>query len=171
VKRIVIPAVAALLGNGCVAPPSPGLQGVWEVDAITRSGTVDRDPEPSQAIFTDSHYSLLWIFPDSSMRGFEQRWTPNDDEMIRRYGEIVVNAGVYELTKDSTMMLSPTVSRVPEFMRGGRLVYDFRLEGDTLWLTSIDEYSFDDVQAPWVESGTGVPLRLRRVGESPRDER
>ena len=166
VTRLGVIALAVLLSGACSAPPPVGLSGVWEVDAITRAGSTDADPEPSQAIFTTSHYSLLWIYPDSSMRAFEQRWTPSDAEKIRRYGEIVVNAGSYELTDDSTMTLLPAISRVPEFMGGGRLIYDFRLKGDTLWLTSLDEYSFDGVQAPWAASGTRLTLRLKRVAES-----
>ena len=122
------------------------------------------DREEGQAVFAGSHYSIARIIsPDSSMRAFEQRWTPSDAEKIQRYGEIVVNAGQYELTDDSTMVLRPTVSRVPEFMRGGHLVYRYELAGDTLWLTSIDEYSFDGVQAPGAAAGRRITLRLSRL--------
>jgi hypothetical protein len=162
-RRLRLLAVL-LVGVSCSTPPALDFDGVWQVEAITTAGTTNTDPEPSQAIFTESHYSLVWILSDSSMRAFEERWVPTDEEKVRRYGEIVVNAGSYELTGDSMMVLHPTVSRVPEFMRGGRLVYQYELLGDTLWLTSLDEYSFDGIQAPWAAAGNRVTLRLHRLG-------
>jgi hypothetical protein len=74
----------------------------------------------------------------------------------------VVNSGVYTVDNDSLMTLHPVVSRVPEFMDGGRLLSGNQAVGDTLWLTSIDEYSFDGVQAPWAEAGNRVALKLVR---------
>lgn len=140
--------------------------GVWTVAAIETGTGINRDPEPSQAIFSGDHYSLLWISGDSSMRAFSERWVPTESEMVRRYGEIVVNAGNFEVQDDSTLVLRPEVSRVPEFMGGGRLIYRFRHARDTLWLASIDEYSFDGVQAPWAAAGNRVTLVLVRAEES-----
>ena len=141
-----------------------GLMGVWAIHQIEYAdGTINADPEPSQAIFTAQNYSLLWIYPSTSLRSFEERWTPTDAEKIQRYGEIVVNSGTYELEGDSLMTLFPVVSRVPGFMGGGRLLYEFRVQGDTLWLTSRDEYSYDGIQAPWAASDDGVKLRLSKV--------
>ena len=88
---------------------------------------------------------------------------PTDSEMVRRYGEIIVNAGSYKPQNDSTLTLYPVVSRVPEFMAGGRLTYRYAVRADTLWLTSLDEYSFDGIQAPWAAAGNTVTLKLRRV--------
>ena len=92
-----------------------------------------------------------------------ERWVPTDEEKVQRYGEIVVNSGTYELAGESLMTLFPVVSRVPGFMGGGKLLYEFRVQGDTLWLTSIDEYSSDGIQAPWAASDNGVKLRLSKV--------
>jgi hypothetical protein len=97
------------------------------------------------------------------MRAFKERWFPTDEEMIQRYGEIVVNSGTYRQA-DSTITARPVVSRVPEFMDGGTLLYEYRVLGDTLWLTSLDEYSYDGVQAPWAVAGNHVTLTLTRVG-------
>ena len=155
-----------MLAGACAAPDPGELEGVWEVAAITRAASTNENPEPSQAIFTASHYSLLYIRVDSSLRAFEQRWTPTDAEKVRRYGEIVLNAGSYVVTDESTITLHPTVSRIPEFMGGGRAFYEYRLDGDTLWLTSMDEYSFDGVQAPWAAAGDQVTLRLQKVSEA-----
>jgi hypothetical protein len=134
------------------------------LDTKTAAGTtVNPSPHPGQAIFTRSHYSLTWIPGETNMREFQQRWVPTDAEKIRRYGEIVVNSGSYEFDHDSLIVLHPLVSRVPEFMGGGRLIYAHRVSGDTLWLVSLDEYSRDGVQAPWAAAGTHVTLTLVRV--------
>lgn len=154
---------------GCRAAPSAGsgLAGVWQVQEIevtsSNGSTVNRDPQPGQAIFTGSHYSLVWMPAATGLRAFEQRWVPTDAEKIQRYGEIVVNSGAYVMDSDSLITLSPLVSRVPEFMGGGRMLYRFCVAGDTLWLTSLDEYSFDGVQAPWASAGARTTLRLTRI--------
>lgn len=141
-----------------------GLMGVWAIHQIDYAdGTINADPEPSQAIFTAQNYSLLWIYPSTSLRSFEERWTPTDAEKIQRYGEIVVNSGTYELAGDSLIELRPVVSRVPGFMGGGTLLYEYSVVGDTLNLTSLDEYSYDGIQAPWAATGERVKLSLTRV--------
>ncbi len=165
-SRGYLTPVTAILCIGCLQSPVPdsGLLGVWTIAQIEYAdGAVNTDPEPSQAIFTDSNYSLVWIPLASSMRLFQERWVPTDAEKVRRYGEIVVNSGTYELEGDSLMTLFPVVSRVPGFMGGGRFLYEFRVRGDTLWLTSLDEYSYDGIQAPWAASDDGVKLSLSKV--------
>ena len=140
------------------------LMGVWVIHQIQYAdGTINSEPEPSQAIFTAQNYSLLWIYPPTSLRSFEERWAPTDAEKIQRYGEIVVNSGTYEITGGSLITLHPVVSRVPGFMGGGTLLYEFSLAGDTLSLTSLDEHSFDGIQAPWAASGARVKLSLTKV--------
>lgn len=168
--RTVAASLIAVSLFGCRSTPSldNSLLGVWQVRVIenTTSGdsSINRNPQPSLAIFTQSHYSLIWMPGTTGMRAFKQRWLPTDEEKIQRYGEIVVNSGTYTQT-ESTITAQPVVSRVPEFMGGGRLVYEYRVEGDTLSLTSLDEYSYDGIQAPWAAVGDRVTLTLTRVGE------
>jgi hypothetical protein len=168
--RKVFALVIAIHLVGCQSPAvENGLLGAWEVSVIesanSKGRSVNQNPQPGLAIFTPTHYSLIWIPGSTAMRAFRDRWVPTDEEKIQRYGEIVVNAGTYSQT-ESTITARPVVSRVPEFMEGGRLLYEYRVEADTLTLTSVDEYSFDGFQAPWAASGDRVTLTLRRV--SPR---
>jgi hypothetical protein len=143
-----------------------GLEGVWEVRELeftSSDGTrINENPLPGQAMFSSAHYSLVWMPGDTAMRQFEARWTPTNAEKVRRYSEIVVNSGRY-VRQGSTLTLWPSVSRVPEFMDGGRLLYEYRRSADTLWLTSLDEYSYDGVQAPWAAADDRVTLKLVRV--------
>jgi len=166
----VSPIVLVLLGflTGCdpAEPKDPEILGVWQVResrTVTGADTASvADAQPSLTIFADGYYSHLWIPGHTAMRSFATRWTPTDEEKILRYGEIIVNAGEYT-TSDSTLTTHPIISRVPEFM-GGTLVYRFRVVGDTLWLTTIDELSFDGIRAPWAESGTRTTLVMERIG-------
>ncbi|NIM49123.1 MAG: hypothetical protein GTO22_07660 [Gemmatimonadales bacterium] len=168
--RIGIGTVATIcLLVGCQQPrPVCGdLEGAWQITSIREEGPADTssnlDPQPSVIIFTPSHYSMVWIPGSTATQAFAERWNPTDDEKIARYGEIVVNAGWYELT-DSTLTTHPLVARVPEFM-GGSLLYRYQLVGDTLILTTLDEYSYDSVQAPWVGAGTQVTLVLTCIDD------
>ena len=95
------------------------------------------------------------------MRQFTTRWVPTEEEMIKRYGEIVVNSGTYTIDGEF-LVLRPTVSRVPEFM-GGVLYYEYAIEEDRLILSSYDEYSYDGVQTPGAEQGNTVKLTLEKV--------
>ena len=172
-SKVALASLIAVCSFGCRPAPSPenGLLGVWEIQVIeniaSSSSSINNSPQPSLAIFTRSHYSLIWMPGTTGMRAFKQRWLPTDEEKIQRYGEIVVNSGKYTQT-ESTITAQPVVSRVPEFMGGGRLSYEYRVEGDTLSLTSLDEYSYDGIQAPWAAAGNRVKLTLTRLEDSER---
>ena len=120
-EKAVLASLMAICCVGCWAAPSPEtrLLGVWQIQVIeniTASGSsINNSPQPSLAIFTASHYSLIWMPGTTGMRAFKQRWLPTDEEKIQRYGEIVANAGTHT-PSDSTITLQPAVSRVPEFM-------------------------------------------------------
>lgn len=141
-NKVVLASLIAVCSFGCRPAPSPenGLLGVWEIQVIeniaSSSSSINNSPQPSLAIFTRSHYSLIWMPGTTGMRAFKQRWLPTDEEKIQRYGEIVVNSGKYTQT-ESTITAQPVVSRVPEFMGGGRLSYEYRVEGDTLSLAAL----------------------------------
>ncbi|MCZ6751630.1 MAG: lipocalin-like domain-containing protein [Acidobacteria bacterium] len=167
IHKALLASLVILCSLACRPVPSAenGLLGVWQIQLIentTSSGSsTNSNPQPSLAIFTRSHYSLIWMPGATGMRAFKQRWLPTDEEMIQRYGEIVVNSGTYTQT-ESTITTRPVVSRFPEFM-GGTLLYEYRVEGDTLWLTLLDEYSYDGIQNPWAAAGDRQTLTLTRV--------
>ena len=99
--------------------------------------------------------------PDSEApRASMECWLPTEAEKIARY-DIVVSTGTYE-RGGSELTMTPIVTRVPEFV-GGANKWGYRLTGNALVLTFLDEYSFDGVQAPWVGTGGGHILSLSRV--------
>jgi len=140
------------------------IEGVWRVSRIDRDvdNTSNSDPDPGLVIFTGQHYSIVWTPESNSTNSFAQRWVPTDEEKLKRYGEIVVNTGRYEIDGDQ-IRVRPIVSRVPEFI-GGLMIYEYEWSGENLILTLLDEYSFDGVRAPWAETASGqVHLELSRL--------
>ena len=166
----------AVFGSGR-APDPNSIVGVWEVvkiatdyesapDTGPRTSQVEPNPHPlpSQIIFTNSHYSMIWMPGKEAMTAFAVRWQPSDEEKVRRFGEIVVNTGTYEI-KDGLITVHPRIARVPEFM-GGYMRYDYKWSGDRLVLTLRDEYTLDGVRAPWVNESSGhIHLILARLGD------
>jgi hypothetical protein len=84
---------------------------------------------------------------DEPRNEYEDPWNPSDDEIIKAYNSILVNAGTYEL-KDSIIITYPIIARVPNFV-GGTASYEYKIEGDTLELTWFDEVSKTGVPHPW----------------------
>jgi len=158
-------------------PGQNSIIGVWKVVEIAtdygsapdigpKTSQVEPNlhPLPSQIIFTNSHYSMIWMPGKEAMTAFAIRWQPTDEEKLRRFGEIVMNTGTYEL-RDNLLTVHPRLARVPEFM-GGRMVYDCKWSGDHLILTLIDEYTFDGVKAPWAGESSGhIHLILARLDD------
>jgi hypothetical protein len=59
---------------------------------------------------------------------------PTTEEKVMAFDSLVSSAGTYEVS-GSTIAVRPMVARNPNFMAGGSSRYEFRAEGDTLWLT------------------------------------
>jgi hypothetical protein len=162
---VVCAALCLLAGCTPQPPTPPGLEGVWEVRnyrTVTPTETEDvPETGPSVVIFTRGHYAQLWIPDTNAMRSYAEVWQPTDAEKVQRYGEFIVNAGTYTRS-DSILLTRPSVSRAPELVDGS-ITYGFHVKADTLWLTTLDEHSRDNVQAPWAAAGIRNTLVLERV--------
>ena len=133
-----------------------------EVGAETSRVYPNKDPLPSQIIFTRRHYSMIWSAGTEAMRAFSVRWQPTDGEKLRRFGEVGMNTGTYEV-EDGILQVRPSVARVPEFM-GGSMTYACKWDEDNLILTLLEEYTFDGVPAPWADESSGrIHLILGRL--------
>ena len=138
--------------------------GVWQIkDFAKQNGNrlLGDRIIPSLFIFAYRHYCMVWVLSAEPQRAFAEPWHPTDAEKIERFDSLVVNAGTYEIA-GSTITAHPIVARIPEFV-GGRLVCEYQVEGDSLQLKFVDEYTYDGVQAPWVASGRGLILTLARI--------
>ena len=124
---------------------SRSIFGVWQVSQIDREPTANFNPVPlpSRVIFTERHYSFMWMPGEASTKAFATRWQPTDKEKIRRFGEVFFNEGIYQLDEDQ-LIVFPSVARVPEF-EGGRMAYRVRWQGEAIQLALQNAYTFDDV--------------------------
>ena len=115
---------------------SSPLQGSWKLEEISviggpNAGT-NSSPQASLWIFTEHYYSESYV-NSAEPRSLIQNQPPTDAEKIAAYDSFIFNAGTYEL-ESSTVVFHPSVARSPNFMSGGSKQYDFRVEGDVLWL-------------------------------------
>ncbi len=117
------------------APKKP-LEGAWKVVEIVVTGagaSNNANPQPSLFIFAKTHYSMMLV-PGTQPRALFKAEEPTNEEKIPAFDSFVANTGTYEVT-GSTLTIRPIVARYPNFMAGGFDKYQFRIEGNTLWLT------------------------------------
>jgi hypothetical protein len=134
-RTAVLLAVAPAM-LGAQTPARKPLEGAWKLVEVVVTG--DRaentaDPQPSLFIFGQKHYSMMWI------RGGEPRApykaeVPTAEEKIKAFDSFTANTGTYDVS-GSTISIRPLVARSPIFMNGGSSKYEFRVEGNNLWLT------------------------------------
>src|SRR5258707_11711708 len=109
---LIVRASAAALGQS--------IEGVWKPVVITIDSGASRgrhttDVQPGLLIFTQRHYSMLFV------QGFAPRPqlsdSATDAERGRVFGPFTANSGTYQRT-DSTITFRPTVAKVPAVMAG-----------------------------------------------------
>lgn len=167
-KLFVIVAVLALDGVLLIGQSKPSVQGVWRIAEVTTTGrnaTTNKSPQPGIYVFTAEHYSFVWDTsekprPVAPLPGTAET-KMSDAEMIRRYREwapIVANSGTYEI-KGSTLIARSVIAKSTAIVANeSGLTFDFKLDGNTLWLTLTDIIG-DRVENP-------VTVRLVRVDRS-----
>jgi hypothetical protein len=112
------------------------MEGAWKVVEIVVMG--DRaentpNPQPGLFIFGHKHYSMTWVRGGKARAPYAGE-VPTTEEKVMAFDSLVSSAGTYEVS-GSTIAVRPMVARNPNFMAGGSSRYEFRAEGDTLWLT------------------------------------
>ncbi|MDP9203695.1 MAG: lipocalin-like domain-containing protein [Gemmatimonadota bacterium] len=121
-------------------------------------------PQPSLFIFTRHHYSQMWI-RGTQPRALFKAEEPTDEEKIPAFDSFVANTGTYEVM-GTTLTIRPIVARYPNFMAGGFDKYQFRIKGNTLWLTEKSTAQTSRIGSQIVPSSAPVSetrLKLVRV--------
>lgn len=136
---IALAALAATMLVACerAEPPKPPLEGAWSVVSIRVTGpdsAANTTVQPSVYLFGDKHYSMMRV-TGNQPRTLAAKDSVTDAEKLAAYDSFIANAGTYEVA-DSTLTIHPVVARSPNFMSGGSDKYDFRVSGDTLWLSN-----------------------------------
>jgi len=145
-------AFAAILLIACEREVDDGespLEGAWKVVSINVTGpasAANTTVQPSLYLFADKHYSMMRA-TGNQPRTLSATDSATDAERLAAYNSFIANTGTYEVA-DSTLTIHPVVARDPNYMSGGSDKYQFRVSGDTLWL-----------------SNTGADIRTRIGGQ------
>ena len=115
----------------------PGLDGAWTITAMTASGgQVVTSPQPGVLLFTGGHYSYTLVTGDVP-RPDLPRGVVTTADLLRVWNPFSANAGRFEVSGD-TMIRRPIVAKNPDAMAPGAYnAYTFRLDADTLWVTTV----------------------------------
>lgn len=139
---IALAALTAVLLSACEGaedadtPVSP-LVGAWSIVSMSVTGpdsAAGTTVQPSLYLFGDRHYSMMRVTGDKP-RTLAAADSMTDAERLAAYDSFVANTGTYEVA-DSSITIHPVVARSPNYMSGGSDKYQFRVSGDTLWLSN-----------------------------------
>ncbi len=139
IRALTAIVVLALLPSVLLAqnPAKKSLEGVWKITESIVTGedsSSNSHPQPSLIIFSQKHYTMMLV-PGNKPRALFKDTNPTDEERLSAFDPFIANGGTYEVA-GSTLTIRPVVAKNPNFMAGGSLKYQFRVEGNTLWLTS-----------------------------------
>ena len=135
--KVLLPLITFSTMLAAQTAPRTPLEGVWKVVVIEGTGadaSTNANPQPGLVIFTANYYSMILVPGAQSRSLFKDFRKPTNREKIRAFDSFVANTGKYEAI-DSTVIFRPIVARYPNFMVDDSAEYQFRIEGNTLWLT------------------------------------
>jgi lipocalin-like protein len=133
----LLASISAAAGETPSASPSTSMRGTWKVAQIRvdvpAGSSVVSAPQAGLFIFTKSHYSAVWVPVQERPASFATSWALTPDEMVASYKSLVAHTGTYEVDS-SVITMHAEQAKNPAFA-GGRISYDYRLEGNVLHLT------------------------------------
>ncbi len=154
-RLLVLAFGSFFISMGCQRAGSPAggpVEGVWRLSVVHLAGpdgeTVDTHPLAGLYTFMREHYSIVRMLGSQLPPHNARLWYPSMAEKAQQHDAIIVNAGTYEIN-DTILTTYPMAAKTPEFI-GGRTVYVWKAVADSLWLTTLDIRSRDDVQDPFV---------------------
>ena len=157
ISLVLFPAVS-IAQQGATSP----IDGVWKIAEVTVTGSnpsTNSSPQPSLVIFARGHYSWIQVQGTTARKARPAAATPGtltDAEKVAAYDEwapLTANTGTFAV-KGSTLSRTLQVAKnVGAMSATAPQEQQFKLEGDTLWLTG---------PAPGNQKGE-IRLRLTRV--------
>jgi hypothetical protein len=123
--------------EGARASVRADVRGVWKVTEVASRAPgaeweVRSTPHLSQFIFTDSHYSYMYVpgaGPRKRFSGDPNR--PTDAEKVEAYNSLVAATGTYSLSGHALTM-NALVHKNPNEMAGTLLTYTVTVDGSTI---------------------------------------
>jgi hypothetical protein len=142
--KLLVVLLGALITVSGVAADSPrvSLEGAWQAVEVTLTGPAARtitipEPRPNLMIATARHYARVEVQAEKPRPILSDPGKASADELRAVWGPFVGEAGTYEAT-GTTLTMRPLAAKNPAAMvPGAFIVYSFRLEGNTLWVTQV----------------------------------
>jgi hypothetical protein len=113
------------------------VEGVWQFveELVTEAGGSSTTMSgPGLLILTRNHYSFLRTL-GVAQRSLFNAATPTTREKVAAYDSFAAATGTYEVS-ETALTVRPIVAKSPNYMAGGFENYQFRVAGDTLWLSN-----------------------------------
>lgn len=137
---LLLPVIASAQAR----PSSSPVQGVWRVQERVITGanpSSTTSPQPGIYIFTARHYRVVQIPGTQPRPKFEapkDPAKPTDAEKVAMYAQwqpFNAASGTYDI-KGTTLTARPVVAKNEGVMAGPGMTYQFKVDGNTLWLTT-----------------------------------
>lgn len=131
------------IGASAKEPTPITIRGVWKVTELASrvpgaGWEVRATPSLSQYIFTEKHYSYLYVRGSEPRKKFSgDPNNPTEAEKAEAYGSFVAATGAYSLS-GRTLTLNALVHKNPNEMDGVTLTYTVEFDRDTLRITITD---------------------------------
>jgi len=143
-SRVALLALFLLIPGTAFTQGNTPIDGVWKIAEVVTTGAnpaTNSSPQPSVIIFARGHYSWLNVGGTTPRKQSPPAATPGkltDADKVARYEEwnpFTANTGTFEV-KGTTLTRRILVAKNVNVMSATTPnVQEFKLEGDTLWLT------------------------------------
>lgn len=151
-------SVIAMTGGIAGAQSGPTvLSGAWQVTEVTTTGpnaATNSHPQPGLYLFTGNYYSIVIV------RGEKPR--PELDvskasgaELVAMWRPFTANSGKYEVSGTTLTIHHIVTKNAGNIVPGQFDTYSFKIEGKTLWITSVSSNA-----GPYINPTT---VKLTRV--------
>ena len=131
-SRSLIVGVIALISGASLAPKALVAQGSSEIQGAWIFA--DEGEQRGLFVFTDSHYSMMFVRGDSGRATYPTDRSMSDAETLVAYRSITANSGRYSITGDQ-LTVEAYMANDPNYMAGWpENAWNFTVEisGDTM---------------------------------------
>jgi hypothetical protein len=142
-RYLSVVIVATFIAVSAVARAEVPIAGVWKITELASrepgaKWEVRAVPRLSQYIFTEQHYSYMYV-PGAEPRPLfaGDPNSPTDAEKAKAYSTLVAATGTYTLS-GRTLTLNAIVHKNPNEMVGKPLSYTIDLDGEVLRMVTVD---------------------------------
>ena len=122
------------------AQSKSGIEGVWRLTEVTKSGTnasTNKSPQPGLYLFAKKHYSIMYVSSDAARPDIADIGKSTADELRNVFVDsFVANSGTYEL-KGGKLTVHPMVAKSPSYMAANSVsVSSVKIDGNMMTLVS-----------------------------------